>query len=95
MKSSDVILARKKIGEWTGERRPVIIKRELLLIQALLKIREISISSSLEMSIINKVLTELGYISLSLSPHQKSKLSSSNWMTRPPPKLKKKLLNER
>ena len=88
MKASDVILARRKIGVWTGERRPAIIKRELILVQVLLKIRENSISGSLEMTTINKVLAELGYISLSSSPHQRSKPSSSNWMTRPPPKLK-------
>jgi len=91
----DVFRARREIGVWSGQRRPAIIKREIILVQALLKIRENLINNSLEMIAINKVFAELGYISLSLSPHQKSKLSSSNWMTRPPPKLKKKLLNER
>ena len=94
----DVIEARRKTWSWVGWRpdfkeRKLTIKRELILAQALLKIREGLTSVSPEISIVDATLVKLGYKHLlPLQPYSflsLPRILSTNWMRRSRPRLRK------
>ena len=94
----DVNKARLKAWSWADyhppfKERRLTIKRELILAQALLKIRESLTSVSPEISTVDAALVKLGYKHL-LPPQPYSFLSlpnilPTNWMRRDRPKLRK------
>ena len=98
MTEEDVKKARLKAWAWADyhphfKERRLTIKRELILAQALLKIRESLTSASPEISIVDKALVKLGYKHLLPSqPYSFLSLpniSPTSWLQQARPRLRK------